>query len=307
MIRDPIPVSPIPVSPIPGDPTKGEPAYAARCAGCHGAAGEGGRGTQLANPAFQRAVSDGMLGAWILHDRCGARTSSSTPEAQPVQPKDLPGLVAHLRTLGRRDRPPFLHASPGNAKAGAEVFESICAACHGSDGTEVHTAQVSNPTFLRSASDGFLAATIVLGREGTDMPAHVTAEEHLIEPEQIADVLAFLRQWEQPTAWRTPARGVEVTKQGIAAGREHYASYCAGCHGTRGKGVQQGPPYFAPALNDPAFLTAASDGFLLATIARGRSGTPMRPFGLGAGGIAELEPAELLEIVAFVRSWQGGK
>jgi len=301
---------PPPISWGPEDEAKGEALYLARCLGCHGAEGEGGRSTQLANPAFQRAVSDGMLGAWILRDRCGVRRANpapATPEATPVRPEDLPGLVSYLRAVGRRERPPFLHTARGDARAGAEIYEASCAPCHGSDGTEVRTSQLSNPAFLRSASDGFLTATIVLGREGTDMSAQVTTEEHLIEPEQIADVIAFLRQWEQPSAWRTPARGVEVTEQSVAAGREHYARYCAACHGGRGKGSQEGPPYFAPALNDPAFLAAASDGFLLATIARGRSGTPMRPFGLGAGGIAELEPTVLSEIVAYLRSWQGGK
>jgi hypothetical protein len=39
---------------------------------------------------------------------------------------------------------------------------------------------------------------------------------------------------------------------------------------------------YAPSINNPDFLRAAGDSFLLATIAVGRPGTPMRPFGKGA-------------------------
>ena len=40
--------------PVVGEAAKGEAVYAKHCAECHGARGEGGTGTALANPVFSR-------------------------------------------------------------------------------------------------------------------------------------------------------------------------------------------------------------------------------------------------------------
>ena len=97
---------------------------------------------------------------------------------------------------------------------------------------------------------------------------------------------------------------VEMTDSAIRNGEDMFSRYCAGCHGANGRGVLDGPDHYAPALNNPEFLAAASDGFLLATIARGRRGTPMRPFGEGAGGIVSLDSRHISDIVSYLRSWQ---
>ena len=113
-----------------------------------------------------------------------------------------------------------------------------------------------------------------------------------------------MRLWDWRQAWRKPRAVAEMSKRAIDSGREKFEAFCSGCHGPEGKGVKDGPEHFAPALNNQQFLEAASDGFLLATIARGRSGTPMRPFGKGAGGIAGLKTEDILDIVSFIRNWQ---
>ena len=59
-----------------------------------------------------------------------------------------------------------------------------------------------------------------------------------------------------------------------------------------------------PVRQAPRLLQAVGDGFLQATIARGRGGTAMRAWAAGGFGFAELEPSEINDIVAFVRSWQ---
>ncbi|MBI4060313.1 MAG: hypothetical protein HY403_02665 [Elusimicrobia bacterium] len=42
----------------------------------------------------------------------------------------------------------------------------------------------------------------------------------------------------------------------------------------------------------------------MATIAIGRPNTGMRPFGAGAGGVADLSAADIRKIVAYMRSWE---
>jgi mono/diheme cytochrome c family protein len=122
----------------------------------------------------------------------------------------------------------------------------------------------------------------------------------------VQDLIAFMRLWEGPQPARKPRMSVEMSERAISAGRQHYASYCAACHGPNGRGLDDGLAHYAPALNNRDFLRAASDGFLQATIARGRRGTPMRPFGEGAGGIVSLNWLDISDIVSYLRSWQEG-
>jgi mono/diheme cytochrome c family protein len=81
-------------------------------------------------------------------------------------------------------------------------------------------------------------------------------------------------------------------------GGELFGRYCIGCHGVDGQGLT------APALRNPAFLDAVTDGFLQATIVRGRPGTAMRAWARGRQGFAELEPQDINDIVAHIRSWR---
>ena len=60
----------------------------------------------------------------------------------------------------------------------------------------------------------------------------------------------------------------------------------------------------APRCSIRPRLRAASDGFLIATIARGRKGTPMRPFGPGPASLADLGPAEIRALLGLLRSWE---
>ena len=76
------------------------------------------------------------------------------------------------------------------------------------------------------------------------------------------------------------------------------------CHGVEGKFEEGSLDHFAPTLNNKEFLEAASDGFFLATIARGRSHTPMRSFGVDSPSGKALGAQSMKDIVAYIRSWE---
>ena len=293
----------------PGDYALGEVHYKISCQGCHGEEGRGGVGPQLANPVFLSSVSDAALFHWIGRGRTGTAMKGFLPEEQGptrLRPDQIADLIAYIRHQGSRDVRPIQRTGMGDAHVGAQIYRGNCAGCHGENGEGASGPQLNNPTFLRSASDGFLTATIALGRTGTPMRSMVHGREGLaqIAPSQVQDVVAYLRLWEFPPTWRRSRPLAEMSKRAIDSGQAQYDLYCAGCHGPEGRGKQDGAAYFAPALNNPEFLEAASDGFLLATIARGRSNTPMRPFGKGSGGIVSLESAQISDIVSFIRTWQ---
>jgi mono/diheme cytochrome c family protein len=299
-------------APRPGDYAVGKIHFETSCLRCHGENGRGGIGPQLANPILLSSASDAVLNHWIGKGRTGTAMVSFLSGEQGITRLDsgqIADIIAYLRREGRAAERPLLRTGVGNPLLGSQLFLGNCVSCHGRQGEGASGPQLNNPSFLHSASDGFLAATMVLGRSGTAMQSMIHGQEGLgqIAPDQVQDIIAHMRLWDVPATWRKPRVMAEMSERAIQAGGESFTQYCSSCHGTRGRGVLDGADYFAPSLNNPEFLEAASDGFLLATIARGRSGTPMRPFGLGSGGIASLPSDHISDIVSFIRTWQERK
>jgi cytochrome c oxidase cbb3-type subunit 3/ubiquinol-cytochrome c reductase cytochrome c subunit len=85
----------------------------------------------------------------------------------------------------------------------------------------------------------------------------------------------------------------------LAAGEAHYQKYCALCHGASGQGYAADQ---ANALFNQDFLALANDGFMRASVARGRPGTSMSAWGATRGG--PLDDAAVDALVAFMRSKQ---
>ncbi len=292
-----------------GDYNVGAVYYQESCAECHGQAGVGAIGPQLSNQVFLDSASDEMLFQWIGHGRTGTAMRGFLPETQGVttlSAGQIVDIIRYLRHTAAAGDLPVPRVGFGNPEIGALAYKENCSSCHGPDGEGASGPQLNNPALLAVASDGFLAATINLGRTDTAMQPMVRGQggNAQIPPEHVEDIVAYIRQWEGPKTWRKTRSITVLTNDEIVSGQGSYLRHCSGCHGRNGEGQAGGPEYFAPALNNPQFLAAASDGFLLATIARGRGQTPMRPFGRGAGGIAELGPEEITNIVRFIRSWQ---
>jgi mono/diheme cytochrome c family protein len=68
------------------------------------------------------------------------------------------------------------------------------------------------------------------------------------------------------------------------------------CHGPRGEGLT------GPSLANAAFQASATDGYLTATILRGRGATLMPHFGTQAADHPKLSPDQVVDIVAFLRT-----
>ena len=63
--------TPVEDTPVVGTPANGATVYTRHCAECHGARGEGGTGTALANPVFLATASDAFIRHTIAHGRDG--------------------------------------------------------------------------------------------------------------------------------------------------------------------------------------------------------------------------------------------
>lgn len=291
-----------------GDAESGEMIYEARCMGCHGWDGEGGIGNAIGSSDLLALVDDIFLARTIVAGRPG----TAMPSHRDLEPGQLDDLLAFLRQWQLLpSRLPLGETEPGDQARGRVLYDSFCTKCHGSQGQgSPRGSQLNNVSLLRNASDALLAAIIMQGRSGTTMKPFAEfsaaggAATDDSPPQDITDIVAWIRQWELPEAWRIHRPMVDNSAVAVSAGKAGWLRYCAPCHGENGEGKRGGEVEYAPAINNPEFLEAADDGFLLATIARGRTGTPMPAFGEGAGAGVWLEPGDILNLVSFIRSWQ---
>ena len=292
-----------------GDWDAGQRLFVGHCAGCHGPNAEGATGPQLSNPVFLSSATDVMLREWISFGKEGTEMRGFRKGGQGVTEltdRQIEDVVAYLRRLERErtaaDR--VVAKSPhGRPELGAALYVGNCAGCHGDRGEGASGPALSNSNFLRFASDGFLMATMALGRSGTEMrPVKRSPQSILgLSSDEVNNIVAFMRSWEYDPPFGEgrdePIAHRYVVPWDLARGRELFASYCAGCHGENGKGL------WAPELNNEGFLAAATDGMLQATIVRGRHGTAMRRFGVGGQGLVDLTSDDIDDIVAYMRQW----
>ena len=190
---------------------------------------------------------------------------------------------------------------------GAALYGSLCAVCHGDDGTGYkadHAPSLVNPTFLESATDDYLRRSIVAGRPGTSMGPYGKERGGPLDFGAVGRVVAWIRG-HGPEAGPLPA-STTLAGSGGSGGSGSGGSGSGGSgSGSGGSGSGSGSSSGVirverrarhAALRDPlralprhpgvmratavhlanaAFLDVASDAFLRSAIAEGRPGTPM--------------------------------
>ena len=106
------------------DLARGKKLYAGQCAPCHGPAGEGGRGANLARPTLPRAPDDASLYRTIRDGIPG----TEMPGAWALIEREIWQVAAHVRRLGRVDQTPV----PGDPVRGEGIYrgKGKCAPCH---------------------------------------------------------------------------------------------------------------------------------------------------------------------------------
>jgi len=213
--------------------------------------------------------------------------------------------MIHFTPSGRRFRQlcllTVLLAGPPSAFAahdGAKLYRENCAACHGLTGSGGVGVPLRLPDFLAIVDDAYLAKTIRRGRPGRVMPAF-----NQLSDAEIQSIIKYLRQGVDAPR----VKPVKVGKGDAKRGSELYDAYCSGCHGDHGQGGHgtgvtfsrpRDLPILPPALNNPGFLSAASDELVKSTLFYGRRGTPMESFAKRG-----LTDQKLDDLVAYVRGF----
>ena len=82
----------------------------------------------------------------------------------------------------------------------------------------------------------------------------------------------------------------------VEEGRILFGTYCTGCHGENGEGVD------APPLNDKPFLKDTNDPTIFSVISSGVPGTEMPAWNQTLGG--PFTDQQVTQLVSFIRNWE---
>jgi len=298
---------------------------ASGCLGCHKVSGVGGDdGPDLTHAGFKdpgqvnmaHVPGEGTLKNWMAeHFRAPASVvvGSQMPPA-PLSETEIGQLTFFTLSLRRKElrdvylrKDRILAVKFGErefASDGKTLFGAFCAGCHGQDGKGRRLAglvsfpSIANPDFLAIAPEALLAKTIEQGRPGRRMPGWL--KEGGLRPGEIKAVLAYLQTLGGAVAEpdTRPARWVAGDPK---LGGRIFSSTCAGCHGLQGVGAE------GPALNNKVLLDSATDSYLVETVGRGRRGTAMAGFLEPSPVRPTLSRSDIESVVAYLRSFQGGK
>ncbi|MBL9120627.1 MAG: c-type cytochrome [Phycisphaerae bacterium] len=224
---------------------------------------------------------------------------------------------------------------------GRTLFTMTCAVCHGAQGHGVAGLgkDITQSEFVASLSDGGLIAFLRRGRDANDpynttkvpMPpsggnpqltdqdmAHlvsfmrgiqdrrrVPADALQAPPVSVAQMVAAPSADEKAAALAAAGGDAELAEY-IASGNKLYHSLCVACHGKGGVGM----PNNGKALVDNEFVRSLDDDGLLAFVKQGRSPSdPKNTTGIQMppkGGNPALSDDDILDIIAYLRTLQGG-
>jgi mono/diheme cytochrome c family protein len=277
-----------------GDGNRGAELYKRYCQACHGEEGKGEVAVALNQEGFLTRATD----RFILETIINGRGNTAMPGWPHLKDQELSDLLVLLRSWNRT-RPPGddMELPAPDLEEGALRYHFLCFRCHGEFGEGETGPAIINSDFLAAASNRYLYETIARGRAHTAMfgwSADVYNEEKL-EIQDISNIIGFMRNNAgAPLTYLLPGSNPGDSE----LGRGIFAQHCAECHGQRGEGTK------APALNNQEFLSAATNGYLMATITVGRGETAMPSWGYGQGQYPALSGKERQDLVAFIRTWQ---
>jgi mono/diheme cytochrome c family protein len=149
----------------------------------------------------------------------------------------------------------------------AKLYAVHCAACHSIDGHLAAAHPLNDPVYLAAVHPAAFHQAVSNGVPGTTMPAFTQNLDGPLTGDQIELIVSnIFAKWSRPqdfTGVKLPpyrAPGGDV-KRGAAA----YQTYCAKCHGPKGKGGDHGG-----GIVDPSYLVLVSDQNLRTTVIAGR-------------------------------------
>lgn len=271
----------------------GNSLFERRCATCHGEEGRGGSALALNRTELMKHLDDTYLFGTLMK----GRPNAGMPSWRALASDQIYDLVVYLRSFGSYQGGVDLSFSEMDIDEGRIKFRFLCSRCHGQTGEGQTGPAIINKAFLQVASDRMLENVISQGRDHTPMfgwSEDVYNDERLTRSD-IGNIVAYMRAQAsgEPSYIHAGANPGDYN-----SGKDIYVLHCAECHGEEGEGTK------APALNNQELLSAASNGYLMATLALGRPGTAMPEWGWSEAGRPALEVKDRQDLVAWIRNWE---
>lgn len=265
---------------------EGQLLYYESCANCHGDNGQGSVGPALNTKSLLEKVSDDQLFSLILTGVPGTGMPAWGQNfGGPLTDEESRQLVAYIRSWKPSQDEGPSQGVIADPNQGIQIFESICAICHGSGDVGTDRAPALNDQqLLNDFDDDWFRETISQGRPSKGMPTWGT----VLSPDQINDLVAMLALWREGEGVEISAEPTETALSGL----EIYDEKCAGCHAEGGRGE------FGPPLKENPFTASQSDDELIEFILSGQTGSGMPGFE------NQLSQEQLIVLVDLLRSWQ---
>ncbi len=180
--------------------------YIKHCSVCHNDKGIGGIGLPL-NGEKVKLYSYEYLFKTIRLGRKGR----IMPAFTRLSDSQINAIVNYIFSWKEIKQKPFYDQAniAGNPNKGGELYQKLCASCHGKDGKsnglgtgvtssrerefQVVPPALNNVGFLASASDEWIKKTIQQGRPGTIMPSQSTFN---INDQDLNDIVSYIRSYE---------------------------------------------------------------------------------------------------------------
>jgi cytochrome c oxidase cbb3-type subunit 3 len=183
--------------------------YNEKCMVCHGEDGEGKLGLPLNLQSFLSIASIDYLTKSIAH----GRPTRGMPEfSTMMSAEEINAVATYVKAWqyapSKEVESGVVMGDPFNGK---DWYRGICANCHGVRGegglqvgggghviasfAAFSAPALADPGFQKSATDGFIKATLMYGRIGTPMASYLKGNQGAVEltEEEINDIVAFIR------------------------------------------------------------------------------------------------------------------
>jgi len=176
--------------------------YGENCAGCHGANGQNGAATNLANPEYQALIDDATLRDFIAKGEKGTLMPGfNVTSGGELSDAQIDALVKGMRerwskanAFGNDTPPPYKASHPGDASKGQQVYQAACASCHGTNAHQPGKGgSILDGSLLALINDQTVRTTIIAGRPDIGQPDwrnHI--QGHALTDDEITNVTAWL-------------------------------------------------------------------------------------------------------------------
>jgi mono/diheme cytochrome c family protein len=227
-----------------GNPLEqGQQLFAKNCSPCHGQFGEGGP-----NPARPNDIIAPISTAEFLKTRDDYTLRQIIAQGQPnngmspfglsyggpLDDSEVDAIVTYLRSLEISPpvELPTEVASSTLPEKGPDIFKSLCAQCHGSEGQGGVGPALSDTKFQAANTDQQIFDTIDKGHKATPM----IAWGEILSSEQITELVKYIRQLKPTSAPGTTSTAPTATPPAptFADVMKLFDSYCTVCHGDQG-------------------------------------------------------------------------